>query len=133
MPERNKPILCLDFDGVCHQYTSKWQRADIIPDSHVPGLFEFLEEAKKLFDIQVFSTRSHQEGGTEAMMLWFMQERKAWRAQGGKPPVDTPLEISFPKEKPPAFVGIDDRVITFDGNWPDVQMLRTFKPWNKRI
>src|SRR6516165_11904546 len=25
-----KPILCLDFDGVLHSYTSGWQRAEVI-------------------------------------------------------------------------------------------------------
>ena len=82
--ESKKPILCLDFDGVCHSYVSGWKGASVIPDPHVPGLFEFLESAKQDFDIQVFSSRSHQDGGTEAMIAWFMKERKAWRAQGGK-------------------------------------------------
>jgi hypothetical protein len=127
-----KPILCLDFDGVCHQYTSGWRGAAVIPDEYVPGLFEFLENAKKEFDVQVFSSRSNQEGGIEAMIAWFMDQRKLWRSRGNKPPIDTPLEISFPTEKPPAFVGLDDRVIQFQGEWPSVNMLRNFKPWNKQ-
>lgn len=127
-----KPILCLDFDGVCHQYTTKWQAADIIPDEYVPGLFEFLEEAKKDFDIQIFSTRSHQEGGQAAMALWFVDQRKLWRSRGNGPVEDTPLHLSFPDTKPPAFVGIDDRVLTFEGSWPTIDTLRNFKPWNKR-
>ena len=125
-----KPILCLDFDGVCHSYTSGWKGAAVIPDPHVPGLFEFLEAAKEHFDIQVFSSRTHQEGGIMAMTLWFIEERKRWRRESGKPPRDTPLEISFPKEKPPAFVSLDDRTIQFMGEWPSINMLRNFKPWN---
>ncbi len=128
----SKPILCLDFDGVCHQYTTKWQGASVIADRAVPGLFDFLEEAKKFFDIQVFSTRSHQDGGTHAMMAWFLKERELWRKEGGRPPFETKLEVGFPTAKPPAYVGIDDRVITFEGVWPSVDMLRHFKPWNKR-
>jgi hypothetical protein len=126
---KNKPILCLDFDGVCHMYTSGWKGADNIPDPYVPGLFEFLEAAQPYFDIQVFSSRSNQKGGLEAMTAWFVTQRKIWRESGGKPITDEPMSLSFPTEKPPAFIGIDDRVLTFRGEWPDVEELRGFRPW----
>ena len=58
-----KPILCLDFDGVLHSYTSGWRGATIIPAKPVPGAVEFLVKAVQHFDVQVFSSRSHQEGG----------------------------------------------------------------------
>jgi hypothetical protein len=29
-------------------------------------------------------------------------------------------------------VGIDDRVLTFEGKFPSVETLKNFKPWNKR-
>ncbi len=127
-----KPILCLDFDGVAHKYTSGWQGATNIPDEYVPGLFEFLEAVKDDFDVQIFSSRSHQEGGVEAMVTWFMEQRKLWRWRGNKPPVDTPLTLSFPKEKPPAMISLDDRCLTFEGFWPPVEYLREFKPWYLR-
>ncbi len=128
---KGKPILCLNFDGVCHMYTSGWKGADVIPDPHVPGLFEFLEQAQPYFDIQIFSSRSHQEGGIEAMTAWFLAERQAWRANGGKPETDAPLELKFPKEKPPAFLGIDDRVLNFRGEWPDVEEIRGYRTWTQ--
>lgn len=120
-----KPILSLDFDGVCHSYTSKWQGASVIPDPPVDGLYEFLAEATKVFSVNIFSTRSHQEGGTQAMKVWF----KKHCPEHLLPMLD---KLDFPMEKPPAYVGIDDRVITFEGKWPDVEFLRNFKPWNKR-
>lgn len=127
-----KPILCLDFDGVCHSYTSGWKGAAVIPDGYVPGLFEFLEAVKEHFDIQIFSSRSHQEGGRDAMLHWFMTQRKLWRERGGKPSEDTPLSLKFPLEKPPAFVSIDDRCLLFTGAWPTAESLLAFKPWNKK-
>ncbi len=43
-------------------------------------------------------------------------------------------EIEWPTEKPPALVTIDDRALTFSGNWADYSfdMIKAFKPWNKR-
>lgn len=128
----NKPILCLDFDGVCHQYSSGWKGANVIPDEYVPGLFEFLEEAKDHFEIHVLSSRSRQDGGIEAMQIWFYEQRKLWRKRGGMHTTNDPLEIKFPKEKPPAMVTLDDRGILFTGQWPSIQSLREFQPWYKK-
>lgn len=123
----SKPILCLDFDGVCHSYTSGWKGAAVIPDDAVPGLFEFLEQAAPIFDIQVFSSRSNQAGGIEAMQFWFYEQRKKWRASGGQG--SEIVSISFPTEKPAAFITLDDRAVTFSGTFPDVNWLRSFQPW----
>ena len=44
-----------------------------------------------------------------------------------------PIEgLEWPLEKPAAFVTIDDRALTFDGTWPDIEALKQFQPWNKR-
>ena len=67
----NKPILCLDFDGVCHMYTSPWTQPWEIADGPVPGLFPFLEEAMAHFQIAIFSSRSMYANGREAMQEWF--------------------------------------------------------------
>ena len=64
-----KPILCLDFDGVIHSYTSGWKGADVIPDPPVDGALDFLERASAHFDVQIFSSRSNQPGGIEAMAI----------------------------------------------------------------
>jgi hypothetical protein len=123
----SKPILCLDFDGVCHSYLSGWKGADIIPDPPVEGLFEFLREAQKHFEIHVFSTRSLQDGGVEAMKQWFDEWHDRQNFKMLPPP-----NLHFPVEKPPAFVMIDDRAMTFTGTWPSIETLKDFKPWNKK-
>jgi hypothetical protein len=125
----SKLILCLDFDGVCHSYTSGWKGAEVIPDDAVPGLFEFLEKAEPYFNIQVFSSRSNHPGGIDAMREWLKDQHKKWCLERG-------LEkkfpsVSFPSQKPSAFVTLDDRAITFTGQWPDIDYLRKFKPWYK--
>jgi len=40
--------------------------------------------------------------------------------------------VKFPQEKPPAMVSLDDRAITFTGEWPSMISLIAFKPWNKK-
>lgn len=120
----SKPILCLDFDGVCHSYTSGWKGANVIPDDPVPGLFVFLNDAIKYFEVNIFSSRSHQDGGLEAMKDWF--------AKHGSLCPGIIAELKFPLEKPSAMISIDDRAITFNGTWPDMETLLNFIPWNKK-
>ena len=40
--------------------------------------------------------------------------------------------LSWPRSKPPAIVSIDDRALTFTGQWPTIESLQHFKPWNKK-
>lgn len=124
-----KPILCLDFDGVIHSYSSGWKGADVIPDPPVDGAFEFIREAGQHFDVQVFSSRSHQPGGIEAMRAWFNKWQSADIASFGEALMDV---VSFPDHKPSAMISIDDRALTFTGQWPALETLKGFKPWNKR-
>lgn len=135
----DKPILCLDFDGVCHSYTSGWQGAVVIPDPPVDGLFDFLEQACLLYQIDICSSRSHQDHGIEAMIGWFLawcpQAEKWWDVSVTSKRVvwwRCGVCINFPTEKPAAFLTIDDRAYVFRGLWPDPEKLQTFKPWNKQ-
>ncbi len=59
MNERPK-ILCIDFDGVLHSYSSGWKGVDTIPDPPVDGAIEWLRALidDPRFDPQVYSSRS---------------------------------------------------------------------------
>lgn len=115
----NKPILCLDFDGVLNSYTSGWSGHDSIPDPPVPGAIEFLHKAVEHFEIRIFSARSRDPLGRVAMYEWL----KKYGA-------DLPVKC-FPEYKPAAFITIDDRAITFTGQFPSIEELLEFKPWWK--
>jgi hypothetical protein len=125
-----KPILCLDFDGVCSDYSSGWQGANVCNDEPVPGLFEFLSEAMKYFEVHIHSSRSHQPGGIDAMVRWFHDYYMKWHRETGRSFLL--MEVKFPVYKPPATITIDDRAITFTGQWPTIETLKGFKPWNKK-
>jgi len=72
------------------------------------------------FELCIYSARSIQPGGIEAM--------KAWLIQHG-----FPIHLlSFPTEKPPAFLTIDDRCVCFEGEFPRPEALLKFRAWNKR-
>jgi hypothetical protein len=122
-----KLILNLDFDGVMHSYSSGWQGADNIPDPPVPGLFEWIAKALPHFEVHVFSARSKEEAGRKAMYEWV-------KHYAG---VEIADQLTFTAEKGAMFIGIDDRVIQFHGDWSDPQFepekLLAFTPWYKLV
>lgn len=125
----SKPILCLDFDGVIHSYSSEWKGADVIPDPPVEGAIAFMLGVLNHFDVAIFSSRSNQPGGIPAMQKWLRENAgQCWNPSPDGPGLE---DVRFPTDKPAAFVGIDDRVLTFDGTWPSSTDLLNFKPWNK--
>jgi hypothetical protein len=125
-----KPILCLDFDGVLHAYTSGWRGAAVIPDPPVPGAFDFLRAALRLFTVAVYSSRSQQPGGIPAMQAWLAGwARRELPAEADLSFLD---EIIWPTEKPAAFLTLDDRAVTFTGQWPSPESLRAFRPWHQQ-
>lgn len=133
-------LLCLDFDGTLHSYSSGWQGADKIPDPPVPGAMEFLCDAMKSFRVAIFSSRSHQAGGREAMQEWLYRHLNEYGRECGEDSDDEldavtvrlMASIEWPDHKPPAHVTLDDRAITFTGKFPSIEELIAFVPWNKK-
>lgn len=140
----SKPILCLDFDGVVHSYERGWQGGEIY-GSVTPGFWEWALEAERYFDLVVYSSRSKSEEGRAAMRGWlgsqFIQKfpGAAWDMSRSEEGVlvlcrnnGDKLRLRFAREKPPAFLTIDDRALTFDGEWSRFppSALLAFKPWN---
>lgn len=126
-----KPILCMDWDGVIHPYTKGWIAANVIDDEPpVEGAIAFLLTALNYFDVVIYSSRSGQRGGIDAMRSYLKQHAgQCWHPTSEGPGLES---IDFAHEKPPAFLTIDDRAIQFDGTWPSIDSLKSFKPWNKR-
>ena len=116
-------ILCVDFDGVLHSYSSGWKGAGVVSDPPVPGAIEWLDDVAEdeRFEVCVYSSRSKETDGVMAM--------KAWLSDNGLRRLD---RISFPTQKPAASMTIDDRAFCFEGSFPSPRWLLTFRPWNKR-
>lgn len=133
----SNPIICVDFDGVIHSYTSGWKGVDIIPDGPVPGAIEWLMQHLpvpeglghmsdyKGPEVQIYSSRSKERAGVKAMKDWLVKHGLPWQYIGDD-------ILKFPTQKPPAFLTIDDRAICFNGKFPTEAEMMAFKPWNKR-
>lgn len=117
-----KKTILVDFDGVLSSYISGWQGADVANDPPVPGAIEWLRImiADARVDVQIYSSRSRQDGGILCMKNWLIRHGMS------APEVDG---IKFPTEKPAAFVTIDDRAICFKGEFMEPDDIINFQPW----
>jgi len=147
--------IVMDFDGVIHSYKYGWKGPRTITDPVVPGAMEFMYLASFHFHIAVSSSRSHYFLGRRAMKNYIHSNMEKYiKSLYEKEEEDIPSyavndeeeilyietglqlnrvmnNISFPKHKPPAILTIDDRAMTFTGQWPTMDEIRNFKPWNK--
>jgi hypothetical protein len=134
MNAERKPILCIDFDGVIHSYERGWQNGEIY-GTVVPGFFEWAELAKDHFRLVIYSSRSKTDEGVIKMGEWLHKKRQEWRIETNFTSVKL-IEFEFSHEKPAAFLTIDDRALTFHGDWYDdsfwPEKLLEFKPWNSK-
>lgn len=133
---REKPILCIDFDGVIHTYDQGWQGGRIYGDV-VDGFFEWAERAVTRFQLFIYSSRCKDEALRAAMRNWLTRRLAEWvDATGRDRSAPPPIVFTFAHEKPAAFLTIDDRAVRFDGRWEapelDPETLADFRPWNVR-
>lgn len=133
MRPSEKKLLCLDFDGVLHSYTSGWKGADVIPDPMVAGTAEFIMRASQFFKIAIFSARSSDPKGVDAMRIWLAYNMFKAVPNDREAVRKVLADIMWPTTKPPAHLTIDDRALRFTGDWADfpLEALSDFKPWNK--
>ena len=120
-----KKIVCLDFDGVIHSYTSGWQGACAIVDEPVEGAIEYIGALMDVggFEVGIYSSRSMERGAIQAMKGWLIKWGLSdWHL----------ANLKFYTEKPPAHITIDDRAIQFRGDFPPIEYIERFKPWNKQ-
>jgi hypothetical protein len=142
------PTIVIDFDGVIHSYTSGWKGIAKIPDPPVQGaldaLFRLLDAG---FEVAIYSSRSSSLRGRWMMQRWLQRAIVEHWLKGGSLPSGVEAEcwgdaagvyrrFSWPWFKPSAILTIDDRALTFNGDWshPDYTSdnIRNFQPWNKR-
>ena len=123
---RKGQTICVDFDGVIHQYIhGEWRAGEIYGDAFegaIEGLFKLKGRG---FRVVIFTTRTVHEDQAALIREWFFEKAVAmelpysglfstWRLTGSDE--DFPFEIT--NEKIPAIAYVDDRAIRFV-NWAD--------------
>ena len=115
--------LSVDFDGVLHA-RGPWKGPAVVNGQLVPGALKFLAECSEKMRVGIFSGRSAHPGAIEAMRAWLVEQAHA------DPNADMWLPLlEWWLVKPPAQVFLDDRAITFRGEFPSVNDVLAFRPW----
>ncbi len=99
--------IALDFDGVIHVDTGEWKGVGVIEGPVVPGAREGVAAIRAAgFRVSVYSCRTRDPGGREAIVAWLKAQDIA---------VDD-VEI----KKPMAKLYVDDHGFRFQGSWSSV-------------
>jgi len=122
--------LAIDFDGVIHSYTSGWKEVGICEDPPVPGAMTALREYVSKYTVCIFSSRSADMDGIEAMKRYLRLHLVD--EFGDSVGMYIYSKLKFPMDKPPAHMTIDDRGFQFTGTFPTLEYIEAFKPWNKQ-
>ena len=130
-----RKIIVIDFDGVIHSYKSGWQGALEISDAPhgilirkhgkndiVYTSIDWLTDLCRDKDLHIciLSSRSKTPWAIEAMQDWLLSNGLG---------LEVLSKISFPSEKPAAFLTIDDRAVRFNGEMLNAGQIKAFKTW----
>lgn len=128
-----KPVLCIGFDGVCTTGFSGWEGVDAASDGPTDGLFEFLDEATRVFSVQIYEdARSGSASSRRVMRQWFERHLEEWakdnperkRRRG-----EAVRVICFPDKRPVAHAYIGLRNVQYAGSWPGTDALLDITRW----
>lgn len=137
----DKLTIAVNFDGAIHSYEKEWRGAGEVPGMYVthvvPGFFDWLEQAVRVFSVVIYSTRAKTSQGITEMRRWLTSRYKEWAQEQGRLDSFSVLDVTFSIDKPAAWLTIDDHAIRFVGDWDDpaltVDAMRNFKSWKETV
>ncbi len=108
-----KKTLLIDLDGVLNEYTGNYNEQIIPPPRE--GVENLLEQLSKDYNVKIFTSRN------KISAKKWLQENKLYKYISGVTNI-----------KEPAYIQVDDRCITFDGNYNNLlNQISSFKVWYK--
>ena len=115
-----KKTVAIDFDGVINSYTSGWKGAGET-DKPVKGAGDGIKSLIDAgFTVIIFSTRANSKLGKQTIRQYLSE-------------LDIPEGIEITDRKPIADAYLDDRAVTFNGDWGSaLENLKNFKPWMQK-
>lgn len=121
----NGKTICIDFDGVIHDYSKGWQGDDVFGQM-IPNADTGTSVLKKKgWTVIIFTTRKK----TAKLEEWLKEHNVAYDYinENPKQPDNTSGKII-------ADVYLDDRGIKFNGNWDEwlIRDITDFEPWQER-
>lgn len=119
--------IAIDFDGVIHAYSKGWNGGEIYDDP-VPGTREALMALKEAkHKIYIFTTRTNKTFGKRDTSVDQKQMIEEYMAKH-----DIPYDKIWTFGKPMADIFIDDRALSFRGDWTDmIEQVKGFQVWNR--
>lgn len=112
--------LMIDFDGVLSHYDGNFREGQLGEPN--PGALEAVKTyIENGFSVVVHTTRARDKAGHDRVRYWL--------ADHGFDALVVPNYIKVTAFKVPAVAYLDDRAITFKGEWPAASDLEKFKPY----
>lgn len=125
MSEKKNRTICIDFDGVLHDYSNGYQGENVFGDM-IPGADAATKVLKKNGNtIIIYTTRPV----TDELKAWLKENNIAYDYINENPKQPKGSDGC----KLIADIYIDDRAICFRGNWTEwfLREIGEFSPWEK--
>jgi len=117
-------IIAVDFDGVINSYKGGWKGPTVTDDPVLSAIESINTLSDQGYKIIIYSTRAQTGEGLDTIREYLLKH-------SGNPAMVEGIEIT--DKKPIAHVYIDDRAITFNGDWKEtLKQIEEFKPWMEK-
>jgi len=125
----SKLTIGVDFNGVIHDHRDGARGFAEAGSPEIPGAIDWLRAISEEFAVVLVSASFARSPSVHAARSW-LESKGIPRAWTSPVLVGMP-RIAMSPFKPACVMFIDDRAFHFCGQFPTVDEIRSFKPWNR--